>query len=1064
MRRISFAVLVVAAFGLLLAGCGGANKTPPPPPNNPNLQVSSSTLSFAGEVGGAAPAVQTLDIRNGGGGTLSWKASADQNWVTLDPTSGTAPSTVKVSVNPGGLAEGTQQAKITVTPDDSKVSAQTVTLTLILKKTNADFEIIQFDVFPPSKIVLLGGTVALNVKVKNPKDKEVTADVSLQMNGDYLRKPTGEALKREVKLGPGETKSLYYEATCCLAGGLAVPGPHTLGVSSRSVTITALSVERTLSAKAVELFLAGKAKFHEQHPVISKAAPEEFTAADEALNSLEEAVKAKKLTPAQAALTNFTAKAQKLKDKLPADQTAAQDSIVQAVAQIKSALGETESSGDFSPDPKVVDESRGLTEVGVRGGKLVAASLSGPKTLNPLVTHETSSTDVTSQIHSTVLEINPLTAEVEPGLAKSWEISEDKKTITFHLREGVKFSDGHPLTADDVLFTLNDLVLNPDVPTDTRDTFKIGEKFPTFEKVDDYTFKAITPEPYRLILRNMNSVYVVPKHILAKYVAKLNPGALGFVHGIQNKVKGHQEDWEKNFATEYSALQKELASFEAAVKEKNVEKIQVAATTATKALEAVKAKLPEGQAGIKTDIDTLIGYAQKAVAESQAGRFEGVSPDEFNRAWGTNTPPEEIVGSGPYRFKEYKVDQQLILERNPYYWKIDKNGTQLPYLDQFVFLVVKDLNTSFLKFRAGETDAFGARPEDWPLLNEGVTQADCHDVAKGLYCKNVAKSWRTLKGGPLFGTEFLTINQDVTKADLNNPKFQALQVVFRNKQFRKALAQAIDRESIIENIFHGLGVPQYSPVSVPSPFYDKAETFTKYEFDIEKSKKMLDELGLVDTNNNGIRNITDKFLKANGLDPATVKGLPAENDRELEFALITNQGNTLRESLSNLLVDDFKKIGVKMSYSGMDFNALVTSLTGGTYEAVVIGFTGGTDPPLGKNVWTSDGRLHFWRYSAKENPYDWEKRVNENIHTGDTTFDLDIVKKAYVESQQIISDELPELFTATQLFLNAAKLDLGNTDNFNPIPTEKQNGSTTLTFSDILWWKNEKKRAETQQK
>ncbi|MBI3461176.1 BACON domain-containing protein, partial [Candidatus Acetothermia bacterium] len=154
MRRLSFAMLVVTAFGLLLAGCGGANKTPEQLPKNnnagPSLQVSSSTLSFASEVSGTAPAPQTVDIRNTGGGTLSWKASADQNWVTLDPTSGTAPSTVKVIVNPGGLAEGTQQAKITVTPDDAKVSAQTVTLTLVLKKTNADFEIIQFDVFPPS--------------------------------------------------------------------------------------------------------------------------------------------------------------------------------------------------------------------------------------------------------------------------------------------------------------------------------------------------------------------------------------------------------------------------------------------------------------------------------------------------------------------------------------------------------------------------------------------------------------------------------------------------------------------------------------------------------------------------------------------------------------------------------------------------------------------------------------------------------------------------------------------------------------------------------------------------
>jgi ABC-type transport system substrate-binding protein len=971
MRKNSFAVLMVAALGLLLAGCGGQPA---------KLDLSTTSVEFSGKVGEATPAPRTIEIRNTGGGTLEWSVSADQSWVTLEPTQGKAPATVTVTVQIEGMTEGTHQAQITIQPKDAKVAAKTLALSLKLEKsgggggnvgqcvtqpgTSTEYEVLQMQVFPPSRTVLAGGSVALNVKVKNLKDQEITADVSLTVDGDCMRQPTGEALHREVKLAAGATESLYYEFPCCLIQGQLLPGPHSVGLGSQLVTITA-----------------------------------------------------------------------------------------QDASQVDANM--------ISPDPKVVDEFRGLMELGQRGGKIVVGTTVGPKTLNPVLAQETSTTDVTAQIHSTLIEINPLTSEVEPGLAKSWEISEDQKTLTFHLREGVKFSDGHPLTADDVIFTFNDLIFNQDVTTDDRDAFKIGDQFPTFEKVDDYTFKVITPEPFRPILRNLTT-YVMPKHKLAQYVAKLNPGSMGYLQGIQNKIKGHREDWQKSFAAELGVLDKSLAALEKAIAEKQAENVQAAATETSRAFELLKAKMPDDQAAVKTMTETLSGYAQKAAAEAKNGKYEGVSPNAFDQAWSTSATADEIVGSGPFAFKEYTVDQQVVLERNPYYWKIDKNGTQLPYVNQFVFLVVQNVNTAFIKFQSGEIDTYGARPEDWKLLNEGVSaQTDCHPVERGTYCLNQTKGWRTLKGGPTFGTEFITFNQDVTKSDPNNAKYQALQAVFRNLQFRKALAHAMDKNAVVENVYGGLAVPQWSPVSVPSPFYDQNETFVKYEFNLEKSRDMLDQLGLTDTDQDGIRNITDRFLIENGLDPASVKGMPRENDREIEFSLVTNSGNNIRVGICNLLVADFEKVGVKMNYTGLDFNALVGQLTGGTYEAVVIGFTGGSDPPLGKNVWRTDGGLHFWRYSSKESPPEWEQRINELIHTGDTTFDMDVVRQAYVDAQQLISDNVPVIYSAAQRFLNAAKISLGNNENFNPIPTERQNGSTTLTFSDVLWWKDEKKREET---
>jgi ABC-type transport system substrate-binding protein len=1047
MRNFYGAVLSLAV-SVLIAGCGGTQG--PGQSGGPNLQVSPATLEIAAQVGGTQPGEQIVQIRNTGSGALKWQADADQSWVILSPregeVTGTASAALRISVETSGLAVGARQAKITIKPVDANIPAQTITLNLTVRETlTADYEIPFFEVHPPSRVILSGGTVSLNVKVKNPGETEMKADVSLKLNGQ-VHTP------REVALAPGQVASLHYEIVCCPVAGQLQTGLHTLAVGSHSVTVTAIAGERLLGLQAADLFQQGKAKFHEKHSVISSAAPEEYNAADEALQNLEAAVRDRKLAPAQAAFTHFSAAAERLKARLPADQTAARDSIDQAIAQLHAALADVA----IPPDPVIVNESGGLTELGLRGGRIVVGSLAGPKTLNHIAAQETSTTDVTLRIHGSLVDQNPVTAEIEPALAKSWEISEDQKTITFYLRQGVRFSDGHPFTADDVIFTLNDVILNPDVTNDDRDSCcKIGDKYITVEKVDDYTIRVITPEPFRPVIRAMTIPVILPKHKLAPYVAKLNPGAAGYLQGIQDTVKGYREAWQKAWANEWRELDRALSNLESAIKAKDARRVEEAATAAGQAFQALQAKLPEDQAGVKADIDKLIGYVQSAAAEARAGKYAGVSPAAFNAAWGTNTPAGEIVGLGPYRFKEYKVDQQVVLERNPYYWKLDANGTPLPYLDQFVFLVVQDLNTSFLKFRAGETDVFAARPEDWPLLNEGVSEADCHELVDKEICLNKARGWKLLRDGPTFGTSFLALNQDTTKVDPNNPKYQALQVVFRQVDFRRAMAYAIDKHSIIENIYNGLALPQWSPVSLVSPFYDDEETFTKYEFNLEKTKETLDRLELMDIDNDGIRNITDRFLIENGLDPASVPGMPAEADRELEFALVTNTGNTIRIGISNLLVDDFKKVGVKMNFTPINFNALVTDLNTSRFEALILGLTGGVEPHFGANVWRTDGGLHFWRYSSKEDPPAWEKRVDELIDKGATTFDPVEVKKIYQEYQRLVSENLPLLYTVNQQYLYVTKEIVGNMESFSPL-------GSILAFSDLVWLKDEQRRAETQ--
>jgi len=662
--------------------------------------------------------------------------------------------------------------------------------------------------------------------------------------------------------------------------------------------------------------------------------------------------------------------------------------------------------GELPPNPKPVGPEQGLTELGKLGGKIVIGTTVGPKTLNPLVAQEISSTAITGMMDAGLVETNPITAEIEPALAESWEISEDKKTITFHLRQGIKFSDGEPFTADDVIFTFNDLVFNPDVNTDYRDVLKVKGKPIKFEKVDDYTVKVILPEPFRPIFRVIGGD-ILPQHKLARYVAKLNPGAEGDLRAVKQALEENREALEAQDKDKVAALEGQLSALEEAIKSQKLDLIKVLIPQALGSLkglkEAAEDKLKEALGKAEEELNLIVSHAE-------AGKFKGIPPGAFNNAWSLATKPEEFAGLGPFVFKEYVPDQQVVLERNPYYWKVDSQGTQLPYLDQLVFLVTGTLDTTFLKFQTGELDTYGPRPEDWPTIQEQKEE----------------KGWVTVQDGPTFGTNFVTFNQDVED--------EQLQKIFRNVRFRQAIAYAVDKQTIIENIYHGLAIPQWSPVSVPSPFYDKEESFKKYSFDLEKAAELLDEIGLKDIDNDGVRELP--------------------GGRDLTFTLITNTGNNIRTDIGNLLTDDLKRVGVKVNFKPIDFNALVTALLGGNYEAVIIGFTGGVEPNNGANVWRSDGGLHFWHYAAQDEPYGWEKRVDELFDLGATTFDEQKAKEAYVEFQRLVSEHLPVIYTVNGQFLYAAKKTLGNNEHFNPL-------AGTLGFADILWWRDETRRNET---
>ncbi len=151
--------------------------------------------------------------------------------------------------------------------------------------------------------------------------------------------------------------------------------------------------------------------------------------------------------------------------------------------------------------------------------QIVVSQLGNPKSFNPALVNELPI--VYTYTHEGLLGENPITQQLEGALAEKWEIDPNNQhKITFTLREGLKWSDGHVLNADDVVFSLVDVYFNPDIPSDAQDVFRIGKdkKFPSVNKLDDRRIEIISPEPFAPLLRQMGSAAILPKHILAASV------------------------------------------------------------------------------------------------------------------------------------------------------------------------------------------------------------------------------------------------------------------------------------------------------------------------------------------------------------------------------------------------------------------------------------------------------------------------------------------------------------------------------------------------------------------
>jgi peptide/nickel transport system substrate-binding protein len=138
---------------------------------------------------------------------------------------------------------------------------------------------------------------------------------------------------------------------------------------------------------------------------------------------------------------------------------------------------------------------------------------SDPRTFNPILITDSSSGQLTGDLFESLLQLNPVTTLPEPRLAEKWDIAPDNKAITLHLRRDVKWFDGQPFTAHDVLFTL-DVIYDPKVPNSSRPVLLVDKKRIEAEAPDDYTVVLHLPKPFAPLISALEGLQVIPAHIL----------------------------------------------------------------------------------------------------------------------------------------------------------------------------------------------------------------------------------------------------------------------------------------------------------------------------------------------------------------------------------------------------------------------------------------------------------------------------------------------------------------------------------------------------------------------
>ena len=466
-------------------------------------------------------------------------------------------------------------------------------------------------------------------------------------------------------------------------------------------------------------------------------------------------------------------------------------------------------------------------DVAAYGDILVEGSIGDASNLIPVLATDNASHSISGLIFNGLVKYDR-DLNIVGDLAESWDISKDGLVITFHLRKGVRWHDGQPFTAEDVLFTYR-LTIDPKTPTAYAGDFLKVKKA---EVLDAHTFRVTYDKPFAPALMSWGSS-VMPKHLL------------------------------------------------------------------------------EG----------------KDVTKSPLARHP--------------------IGTGPYRFKEWKTGQKIVLVYNPDYFE------GRPFLDGRIMRIIPDMATMFLELRARGIDQMGLTPLQYTRQTENQ------------YFRTHFRKYRYLS----FSYTYLGFN-------LQNP-------MFADRKVRQALACAVNKEELIDGVLLGLGKEASGPFK-PGTWQHNADV-KRFPFDPKKTLELLAEAGWRDTDGDGI---LDK------------KG------QRFEFELLVNQGNEVRAKTAEIVQRRLAEVGISVKIRVIEWAAFIKEfINKRRFDAVILGWTIPMDPDL-YDVWhsskTGPSELNFISYKNEE--------VDALLESGRSTFDRAERKRCYDRIQVILAEDQPYIF------------------------------------------------------
>ncbi|MCG3203385.1 MAG: Oligopeptide-binding protein AppA [Elusimicrobia bacterium] len=323
----------------------------------------------------------------------------------------------------------------------------------------------------------------------------------------------------------------------------------------------------------------------------------------------------------------------------------------------------------------------------------------------------------------------------------------------------------------------------------------------------------------------------------------------------------------------------------------------------------------------------------------------GIIPKHIYEGHDINTfkANRQPIGTGPFVFKEWIPDEKIVLTANPHYFR------GRPPLNRYIYRIVPDMSVQFLELRQGSLGGMSPTPDQF-------------------------------NGYPEFFDSYNKFHYPAFRYDY--VAFNLTHSLFSDIRVRQAISESINRQEIIDGVYQGLAVPATGPFPPTSWAYNPNVKVPAY--DLEAAKNKLAAAGWIDHDGDGL---LDK------------------NGKIFEFTLTTNQGNKVRESMSQIIQNSLRRIGIKMDIRIVEWSVFLKYMEEKQFEAVLLGWNLARDPDC-HAIWHSSnigkGQYNFVTYKNTE--------VDQLIEEGRHTFDREKRKNIYQKIHALIANDTPYAF------------------------------------------------------